>query len=189
MATPQQSWQRVTKLFEQALERAPEKRSGFLKSACAGDNDLLREVQSLLAEHEAEENFLESPAVAAVANDVLADREGLRIGEQFGRYRIEALLGRGGMGDVYLGSRSDGQFEQQVAIKLLKHGFIGAETRRRFLQERQILARLEHPAIARLIDGGVTKDGSPFFVMERIQGETITQYCDAQRLGIEPRLK
>jgi len=185
----QQTWQRITELFEQALERPREERAEFLLAACNGGPELLREVQSLLAEHDAEENFLESPAIAAVANDVLADTEGPRIGEQFGRYRIEALIGRGGMGDVFLGSRNDGQFEQHVAIKLLKHGFVGDKTRLRFLQERQILARLEHPAIARLIDGGVTEDGAPFFVMERVQGEPITTYCKHERLGIEQRLR
>ena len=120
-----QSRQRVTELFDQALEHAPDSRSEFLKSACAGDTVLLREVESLLAEYDADTGFLESPAVAAVADQIGEDTEDLLIGRHLGNYRVDALLGSGGMGDVYLGSRSDGQFEQEVAIKLLKHGFSG----------------------------------------------------------------
>jgi serine/threonine-protein kinase len=109
-------------------------------------------------------------------------------GRVVGAYRLLDELGEGGMGTVYLAERADGQFEQQVAVKLLKHGLHGEEARRRFLQERQILARLQHDSIARLLDGGLTEDGTPFFVMERVEGKPITIYCDEQRLGIEARL-
>ena len=102
MTTPRQSWQRVTELFEQALERAPDKRAAFLKSACAGDADLLREVESLLAQHDAETGFLESPAVAAIADQIAENVERLPIGKQLGDYRIEGRLGAGGMGEVYV---------------------------------------------------------------------------------------
>src|SRR3989442_14461039 len=112
----QQSWQLVTKLFNEALERAPEERAAFLKSACAGDDVLLREVESLLAQHDADTGFLESPAVAAVADEIGEKGEQLRIGKQLGHYRIDTLLGRSGMGEVYVAQDKLGR---KVAMKLL----------------------------------------------------------------------
>ena len=106
-----------------------------------------------------------------------------------GRYVLIDKLGEGGMGSVHLARRADGQFEQQVAVKLLKQGVQGTEGRRRFLQERQILARLQHPGIARLLDGGVTDDGTPYFVMELVEGRPVTAYCDENRLPVTARLR
>ena len=119
---PPPTWQRVTELFEQALERAPEKRAEFLKSACAGDPDLLQEVVSLLAEHEAETGFLESPAVAAVAAQIAEDSGDLQPGEELGNYLIDALLGHGGMGEVYV---ARDKLDRKVALKLLTRRFPG----------------------------------------------------------------
>jgi serine/threonine-protein kinase len=115
----------------------------------------------------------------------IADRRG----ETVGVYRLIEPLGRGGMGEVYLGERADGRFEQKVAVKLVKRGMDSVEILRRFARERRILARLEHPGIARLLDAGETPDGRPYFVMERVEGERITDYCRSRALPLEDRLR
>lgn len=112
-----------------------------------------------------------------------------RCGETVGVYRLIEPLGRGGMGEVYLGERADGRFEQKVAVKLVKRGMDSVEILRRFARERRILARLEHPGIARLLDAGETPDGRPYFVMERVEGEAITEYCRARDVSLEDRLR
>jgi eukaryotic-like serine/threonine-protein kinase len=112
-----------------------------------------------------------------------------RCGEMVGIYRLIEQLGRGGMGEVYLGERADGRFEQKVAVKLVKRGMDTTEILRRFARERRILARLEHPGIARLLDAGETPDGRPYFVMERVAGEAITDYCRARDVSLEDRLR
>jgi len=171
-------------------------RAAYLDEACAGDPELRRQVEELLAADAAAGSFLAgsaveraAPLVAEIAEALEAPSPASAAGSVIGVYRLGEELGDGGMGVVYLAERTDGQFEQQVAVKLLRQGLHGEEARRRFRQERQILARLEHPGIARLLDGGVTAEGSPFFVMERVVGRPVTAYCDEQRLGIEPRLR
>jgi len=114
---------------------------------------------------------------------------GIECGDLIGPYRVERLLGQGGMGSVLLASRVDGQFRQKVAIKVLRHDIVGDEPRRHFLIERQILARLDHPCIARVFDGGRTKDGRPYLVMEYVEGEPIDRYCDDHEIGIGGRLR
>ena len=106
-----------------------------------------------------------------------------------GDYRLIEPLGRGGMGEVYLGERADGRFEQKVAVKLVKRGMDSVEILRRFARERRILARLEHPGIARLLDGGENAVGRPYFVMERVAGEPCTDYCRERGLPLEDRLR
>src|SRR5205809_672478 len=143
MINRQQSWQRVTELFEQALEHAPDKRAAFLESACADDDVLLREVESLLAQHDADTGFREFPAVAAVVDEIAGDAEHLLIGERFGNYRIEALLGRGGMGEIYLAQDKLGR---KVALKLLTQRLHGDESGiARFQREARTLLALNHP--------------------------------------------
>ncbi len=115
--------------------------------------------------------------------------EGLATGAAVGPYRVVRELGRGGMAVVYLAERADGLFEQRVALKVMQRGGASAELVRRFEQERRILASLSHPAIARLLDAGVTADGRPYFAMEYVEGEPIDQHCDARRLGIDERLR
>jgi eukaryotic-like serine/threonine-protein kinase len=135
--------------------------------------------------------FLESPALA-LAGPLLAKapRDGAALGGSLvGPYRILRELARGGMGAVYLAERADGQFEQRVALKLIKRGMDSDDIHRRFLGERQILARLSHPHIARLLDGGVSADGQPYFAMEYVNGVPLTAYCDERRLAIPERLK
>src|SRR5688572_1588422 len=110
------------------------------------------------------------------------------VGQRLGAYELIREIGRGGMGTVYLARRADQEFEKEVAIKLLKRGTDTDEVLRRFRAERQILARLEHPNIARLLDAGTSDDGLPYFVMEYVVGETITDFCSANDLGIRERL-
>ena len=124
-----------------------------------------------------------------LANGAEAERIADLRGQTVGAYRLIEPLGRGGMGEVYLGERADGRFEQKVAVKLVKRGMDSVEILGRFARERRILARLEHPGIARLLDGGETPDGRPYFVMERVEGETITDYCRARRVPLEDRLR
>jgi len=139
------------------------------------------------------EAILEQSASAFLAGhftEALVERESHDLaGTLVGRYRLIREIGRGGMGAVWLAERADGQFEQFVAVKLVKRGMDSDEILARFLRERQILARLNHPNIARLLDGGVGADGMPYFVMEYIAGEPITAWCDAKRLSIADRLR
>ena len=179
-------------MLDAALQAPPGDRAALLDRECGDDAELRREVESLLAAHDASTGFLVDPAesfaepflVAAAAREP-RDREGLVIG----RYRLIREIGRGGMGAVWLAQRADGQFEQQVALKLVRSGQYGSEILDRFLRERQILARLEHPNIARLLDGGVSEDGRPYFVMEQVAGRAVTAWCDEKRLSIEERLR
>src|SRR2546427_508710 len=181
MSKSQQSWQQVTDLFEQALERPREERAEFLKSACAGDDVLLREVESLLAQHDAESGFLESPAVAAVADEIGDDAEHLPIGKQLGPYRIEALLGRGGMGEVY--RARDTKLGREVAIKVLPAAFSAdADRLHRFQQEACAAGALNHPNIL-VIHHIDTYEGAPCIVSELLEGETLRQRMRGATLG------
>jgi eukaryotic-like serine/threonine-protein kinase len=185
-------WQRISPVLDAALDLPAAARGAYLDGACGADAGLRREIEELLAAGEAGGSFLEAsaltraaPLLAAVAMDA-PPPEGER---RAGAYRLLETLGEGGMGTVHLADRVDGQFEQQVAVKVLKQGLVGDDARRRFLRERQILARLAHPGIARLLDGGVTEEGAPFFVMERVHGRPLTIFCDDERLGVDARLR
>jgi TolB-like protein/Tfp pilus assembly protein PilF len=163
---------------------SPEERVAALTQSCAGDTALLREAQRLLA-HDTSV-FEEFAEIAAMR---LRRDEHDRIGERMGAYAIVKELGRGGMGAVYLAERADGQFEKRVAIKILKRGTDTDEVLRRFRIERQILARLDHPNIARLLDAGTTDDGLPYFIMDYIVGAPVTRFAVAQKLSTRQRLE
>jgi serine/threonine protein kinase/tetratricopeptide (TPR) repeat protein len=175
-----EQWRQIESIFAEAVEVAPSDRAAFLDRACGGDLDLRREVESLLACDRPGE-----PLAGIAANIEDTEMAGRRIGP----YRLIRLIGQGGMGAVYLGVRDDDQYQKQVAVKLLKRGMDTDETLSLFRQERQILANLEHPFIAHLMDGGATSDGLPYFVMELIDGVPITAYCDDHKLAIPERLK
>jgi eukaryotic-like serine/threonine-protein kinase len=185
-------WQVIEAALEAALQVRTDERPALLTKLCGDDEELRREVDSLLAAHAAADGFLTTSAesfaspylVAAAAREPGDAPEAL-----IGRYRLIEEIGRGGMGRVWLASRADGQFDQQVALKLVKRGMDTDEILARFLRERQILALLEHPNIARLLDGGVSEDGRPYFVMEHIVGRPITEYCDEKRLSVDDRLR
>src|SRR6185436_9238229 len=186
--TPPERYQRVKDILQSALEREPADQPRFLAEACSGDEALQREVESLLAYQSRHQAFIETRAEDAAARLEQHDPSALE-GERIGPYRIVREIGRGGMGAVYLAERADGQFEQEVALKLIARAAASDETRRRFLGERQILARLNHPNIARLVDGAVTEAGQLWFAMEYVAGTPITRHCDERSLPIDERLR
>lgn len=179
-------WERLEQLFHAALPLDPEARAALLEKECRGDRGLLAEVERLLSASGRAGGFIEVPAAAlAFAGPV----DEAMIGRQIGAYRLVREIGRGGMGAVYLAERADGAFEQRVAIKLIKRGMDTDQVLARFRAERQILASLDHPNIARLLDGGTTDDGRPYFAMECIDGQPIDAYADAHRLTVPERLR
>ncbi|MGH7505971.1 MAG: tetratricopeptide repeat protein [Longimicrobiales bacterium] len=175
-------WQRLRSLLNDVLERSPAEGAAFLDDACAGDDALRAEIDALLAAHDAT-GSIDDVHAALWPSDTPA------AGRRIGAYRTVRLVGAGGMGAVFLAERDDDTFDQRVAIKVLHGGVESEEVRRRFLEERRILARLEHPGIARLFDGGITVDGRPYFVMEYVEGENIVEYCRARRLDVRRRLE
>jgi eukaryotic-like serine/threonine-protein kinase len=199
-------WTKIQEIYQQATKLLDNDRAAFIKAKCSEDEALRTEVERLLDSQvatllDSEATTLaalnqtvpllatvnlEDPTVALAGAPVFADE---MIGKQIGAYKIECELGRGGMGAVYLASRADEQFQKQVAIKLVKRGMDSDFVIHRFLGERQILAYLNHPNIARLLDGGATEDGLPYFVMEYVEGQPITHYCDSRRLTTVERLK
>lgn len=169
-------WGKVCRLFEAALERPPEERAAFLEKECRGDKDLESEVESLLASDEGE-SFLDRPGPGGAAPRGCA-----------GPYELLGEIGRGGMGVVYEAVRRDQGFERTVAVKLVKRGMDTDFILRRFESERRILAELDHPNIARVLDGGETSDGLPYFVMELIEGKNLLEYCEEMTLDTQARL-
>lgn len=173
---------KVKDLFQSALELETAEREQFLAKNCP--DELRAEVESLLESFEKSESFIENPA--AKINEVFASENS--DGKLIGSYKIIKEIGKGGMGIVYLASREDEQFHQRVAIKVVKREIDNEEVLHRFRNERQILASLKHPNIAQLLDGGTTNEGSPYFVMEYVEGLPLTQYCDEKQLSANERL-
>jgi len=188
-------WMRLKALFSQAIELAPEVRQNWMDGACAGDPALRAELDALIVAHGRADTFLETlalnsrEAAEAVlhATSRVAAREGAP--PRLGAYRILRELDRGGMGVVYLAARDDESFEKLVAIKVVPGDLIHPEVQQRFHGERRILATLDHPNIAHLLDAGATDTGVPYVVMEYVEGEPITVYCAARRLPVRERLK
>ena len=181
-------WQQIKKVFDQAVALNGSERESFLAEQCAGDSELRHEVESLLvANTQAGTGFLNTPAVDLTVRETDGVRN--RVGRRIGAYVILQEIGHGGMGEVYRAGRADGQYEKEVAIKLVRGGYDTASVLERFRHERQILASLDHPNIARLLDGGTTDEGIPYLVMELIEGIPIDQYCDGKQLGIPERLR
>jgi len=187
-----QRWDRLKTILGEALEQdTSAARIALVEQRCGQDTDLLEEAGSLLAEAEAllKESTDSFEDCAQNAASTFWQEEPLRGGERVGAYVIVRELGRGGMGTVFLAERADGQFEKQVAIKILNRGADTAEILRRFQAERQILARLDHPNIGRLLDAGTTDDGLPYFIMDYIVGAPVTRFAVAQRLSTRQRLE
>lgn len=185
-------WDRTKRLFQAALDLPPERRDAFLRARCGNDHELRAEVESLLCAHDEAEGFLETPPAAAAARLVASGEPAGaddRAGQVLGAYRIERTLGRGGAGTVYLAVRADERFERKVAVKVLRRGVATPEALQRFGSERQILAAIDHPNIARLLDAGTTPDGLPYLVMEHVDGVPVDRYCDRERLSVRERIE
>lgn len=182
-------YRQVKEIFAAAVQCEARERADFLARACASDEELRMEVESLLAHDQSAEDFIEESAFEVAAR-LLADDEAQPLKERrIGPYRVVREIGRGGMGVVYLAVRDDDHFHKEVAIKLIKRGMDTDAVVRRFRNERQILAGFEHPFIARLLDGGATADGLPFLVMEYVAGTPLTDYCDRHGLTTSESLQ
>jgi non-specific serine/threonine protein kinase/serine/threonine-protein kinase len=182
-------WRQVEGAFERLLELPADARPAALERVCGCDEELHREVSSLLAAHAEAGAFIDSPELFFSREALGAVGDTLAPGQPIGRYRVVREIGRGGMGAVYLAERADSQFEQRVAVKLIKRGMDTDAVLRHFRNERQILAGFDHPHIARLLDGGTTDAGLPYFVMEYVEGVPVDAYCDAHALPVTERLK
>ncbi|MEO6344357.1 MAG: serine/threonine-protein kinase, partial [Dokdonella sp.] len=178
------------RILRDALDTDPGERDSYVSMRCGEDSALRERVDALLrgigaedmesiSAHEHEEA---SSPTGSNGGDSLA-------GHLLGPFRVVERIGRGGMGVVYRGTREGADFDQQVAIKLIRRGFDFDDIRARFLRERRILARLSHPNLARFIDGGIAEDGRPWFALEFVRGESITRWCDAQRLSVRDRVR
>ncbi|HEY7190787.1 MAG TPA: protein kinase [Vicinamibacterales bacterium] len=187
-----EEWRRIKTVAAGALEQPEDTRSAYLAATCGDDRELRDQVESLLVSAAQASPLFETPAVvvagARAVMEALARYETSRVGEQIGAYRVVRELGGGGMGAAYLAVRADDTYEKTVAIKVLKRGMDTEAVLRRFRHERQILAGLDHPNIARLLDGGTTADGLPYFVMEYAEGVPIDRYCDERQLSIRERI-
>jgi len=188
--TPER-WRQIEEIFLDAVEISDgAERARFLREKCGTDADLLKEVENLIRQDEDAGTSMLEPLVERSGIFAFADlgESDPAIGSRVGNYEILGEIGAGGMGAVYLATRADGIFRKRVAVKIVKRGMDTRHIRRRFRQERQILAALDHPFITPLIDGGTTADGLPFFVMEFIEGERLFDYCDREKLNLRDRL-
>jgi Tol biopolymer transport system component/tRNA A-37 threonylcarbamoyl transferase component Bud32 len=182
-------WQRVKELLNAALDLEPTKRAAYLYETCGEDTELRNEVTELLSSYEdAGDEFLDSPGRETSVLDAFKPFDPL-VGKLVGPYKILEEIGQGGMGVVYKATRADDLYKREVAVKIIRRGMNNEYIERRFRHERQALASLDHPNVARLLDGGLTDEGLPYFVMEYIEGKPIDVYCDEQRLTTKARLE
>ncbi len=176
----------IKELFGQLIDLPKEEHEKFLDEHCKDNSELRKELLSLLKSFQSSENFLEVPTIAI---EPMEETHNPLVGKHIGPYLIESEIGVGGMGIVYSGKRDDDEFEQKVAIKIIKHGFTSEYFLKRFQRERQTLANLKHPNIARLLDGGRSSEGLPYLVMEYIDGIPLTEYCNEKNLSVDEKLK
>lgn len=181
-------WERIQELFNGASTVGEGDRNAWLAEKCGADVGLRDHVAALLSSSTDADSVFDVRVDSAIAGSML-ELDALEPGRMVGRYRVVRLLGRGGMGSVYLAARADEQFDQQVALKLIGSSLPGSALTRRFRAERQILAHLNHPNIARLLDGGASSDGVPYLAMEYVDGIRIDTYCERERLGVPERLR
>ncbi|MBX7170051.1 MAG: serine/threonine protein kinase [Pyrinomonadaceae bacterium] len=182
-----ENWQKLNELFSEAIEIAPDERAVFIDSI--EDREIRAELESLLKSHDDSNKFLNKSAVEISARTLLENDGENLIGKVIGQFKIIKEIGRGGMGAVYLAERIGADFTQKAALKLIKRGMDTDFIIQRFQTERRILSKLNHPFIAKLLDGGTTGDGLPYFVMEFIEGENLKEFCKNQRLSATEKLK
>ena len=182
-----EQWKKAKEIFQTAMELSVAERQEFIQKESGGDELIKAEVETLLKAHDEAGTFIAAPVFAVT--DFIENEQPSVVGKQIGAYKILKEIGRGGMGAVYLAERADREFEKKVALKLIKRGLDTDEIINRFRNERQILANLEHPNIARLLDGGATADGLPFLIMEYIEGVPLNLYCEENSLDLDDRLK
>jgi serine/threonine protein kinase/tetratricopeptide (TPR) repeat protein len=185
---PRARWQQIQSLFEQLIDTGASEREMRLGEACGDDLDLRSSVASLLQSDARREDPL-LDAIGEAAESLLEDHQDRLVGTRIGPYRVVSILGHGGMSTVYRGERDESQYQQTVAIKVLQHATLHPRLRSRLHSERHILATLDHPSIARLIDSGDLEDGTPYLVMEHVDGESIDAYCDSRTLFVRERLE
>ena len=174
-------WKRLSPLLDVLLELDPRARQAQLEMLQAQDPELAGELERLLLLEDGSDDFMAQP---------LLDKPGQpQVGTLVGPYRLEVVLGEGGMGMVWLASRADGLYQRKVALKLLRPGLADPNLRLRFSREREILARLAHPNIARLLDAGIGSEGQPYLALEYVDGIPITEYCQSHGLSVETRIK
>ncbi len=186
--TPER-WQQIKVLVALALEREPGERPALLDRECRDDEPLRLEVETLIASCEEDRDLIEKLTAERARTLILSGEPRVVSTLTVGPYQVMGEIGHGGMGTVYVAMRADDQYRKRVAIKLVRRGMDTEQILSRFRHERQILASLDHPNIARLLDGGTTEEGLPYFVMEHIEGQRIDEYCDARRLTTIERLK
>jgi eukaryotic-like serine/threonine-protein kinase len=190
-----EQWHRVESLYHCAADMDQADRAAFLAHSCAGDESLRREVESLLAHDAAADNFIESPALEVAgrqfAHDLTQPGDYVSFDTEtrsIGPYFLVEQIGKGGMGEVWL-ARQNYPIRRSVALKLIRAGIDTREIVTRFESERQALALMDHPAVAKVFDGGSTLSGRPFFVMEYVPGVPITEWCDEHKLSVRERLE
>jgi serine/threonine protein kinase/tetratricopeptide (TPR) repeat protein len=182
-------WERIKEVFSVASERDSAARQAYLEEACEGDSALRAELESLLQAHDETGDFIEHPAAQRAFGLDLDPPRPSWIGRRVGAYRIVAEIGRGGMSEVFRGVRADDEYHKEVAVKVLLPGYATGSLVERFKAEKQILATLDHPNIARILDGGSTDDGLPYLVMDFIKGQPIDEYSRTRQLTVKERLE
>lgn len=189
MTLTAERWSRIRQIYESALGASLEHRADYLDTACGTDKALREEVDSLLRAEHLAADFLSRPIVDLQADPAAQLGELDRAGQTLGAYRLDALIGRGGMGEVYCAARADGQFERRVAIQLIRGGANAQLVLEHFRRERQILAALDHPHIAQLYDASATDNGIPYLVIEYVDGVPIDRYATEQNLSLRAMLR
>ena len=185
--TPE-GWKTIKEILDEALDLPEKERAAFIAGRCGGDEEMRREIESLAAAADGW-TFVDQAAEGRAVPAAEGRWPSPGVGDRVGAYELLSELGQGGMGMVYLARRADDHFQKKVAVKLIRPGMASEFSLLRFRSERQISASLEHPNIARLLDGGATPNGEPYFVLEYVEGEALTEYCENRSLSIPDRLR